>query len=231
MHPWRRHTSCMPLAPPPTVFQVRPSPLGTVRTPLDAPPCASSSWYHRVRALGQGHAHAWTGRVSGVWCLSAWSRFHRTHRIRPPRPGWAGRRHTAAGEASIALLSSPPRSPPPSPGSPLPSAGRHTARAGRGELAAFRLPEHCTVLGRWRTWDAGLQARHALHCLRAVSGQAGRGGVSGTGATKQINTNHKGLHPKERAQADSITTSTCRHAALGGGGGDPSVLDANYPPN
>ena len=107
---------------------------------------------------------------SGVWCLSAWSRFHRTHRIRLPRPGWAGRRHTAVGEASIASLSSPPRSPPPpSPGSPLPSAGRHTARAGGGELAAYRLPKHCTVLGRWRAWVAELQARHALRCIRAIS--------------------------------------------------------------
>ena len=58
-------------------------------------------------------------RESGVWCLSAWSRFHRTHRIRPPRPGWAGRRHTAVGAASIASLLSPPRPPPPCPGSPL----------------------------------------------------------------------------------------------------------------
>ena len=62
--------------------------------------------------------------VSGVWCLSAWNRFHRTHRIRLPRPGWAGRRHTAAGEASIASLSSPPRSPPPPPVPRVPAAFR-----------------------------------------------------------------------------------------------------------
>ena len=231
MHPWRRHTSCMPLAPPPTVFQVRPSPLGTVRTPLDAPPCASSSWYHRVRALGQGHAHAWTGRVSGVWCLSAWSRFHRTHRIRPPRPGWAGRRHTAASEASIASLSSPPRPPPPSPGSPLPSAGRHTARAGRGELAAFRLPEHCTVLGRWRTWDAGLQARHALHCLRAVSGQAGRGGGCPAPVLPSKSTPITRACTQKNGHRRTVSRPAHADMPLWGGGGDPSVLDANYPPN
>ena len=93
---------------------------------------------------GQGRARvdspvAW---VSGVWCLSAWSRFHRTHRIRPPRPGWAGRRHTAAGEASIASLSSPPRSPPP----PVPwfpaAFGRAPHGAGRRGGVGCLPPAH-----------------------------------------------------------------------------------------
>ena len=80
-------------------------------------------------------------QVSGVWCLSAWNRFHRTHRIRLPRPGWAGRRHTAVGAASIASLSSPPRPPPPPrpwsrvpPGSRChrPGATRHWPEGGGG---------------------------------------------------------------------------------------------------
>ena len=80
----------------------------------------------------------------------------------PARLGWTSPHRGGRSVHCVALVS--PSVPPPlSPGSPLPSAGRHTARAGGGELAAFRLPEHCTVLGRWRTWDAGLQARHALH--------------------------------------------------------------------
>ena len=68
--------------------------------------------------------------MSSVWCLSAWGRFHRTDRIRPARPGGAGRCHTAAGAASIASLSSPP--PPPfAPGSRCHRPGA-TRRAPQG---------------------------------------------------------------------------------------------------
>ena len=82
----------------------------------------TESWTLQGKAVHDVHR-----KVSGVWCLNAWCRFHRTHRIRLRRPGWAGRCHTAAGAASIALLSSPPRPPPPCPGSPLiHSAWAHT---------------------------------------------------------------------------------------------------------
>ena len=99
--------------------------------------------------------------VSGVWCLSAWNRFHRTHRIRLPRPGWAGRRHTAAGEASIASLSSPPRSPPP-PRPPVPRCHRPDATRRGPEGGVGCLPP-----------------AHALHSAGTLAG-LGRGSASTT---------------------------------------------------
>ena len=115
-----------------------------------------------------GYAGTFVGLVSGVWCLSAWNRFHRTHRIRLPRPGWAGRRHTAAGEASIASLSSAPRSPPP----PRPSGPRRLPPGAtrRGPEGGSLLSTACPRTAQcWNTGGHGsLSCKHDMHC--AVSG-------------------------------------------------------------
>ena len=90
----------------------------------------------------------------------------------PARLGWTSPHRGGRSVHRVALVS--PSVPPPSPRPPgprcLPPGATRRGPEG-GELAAYRLPKHCIVLGRWRAWVAKLQARHALRCIRAFSGR------------------------------------------------------------
>ena len=90
----------------------------------------------------------------------------------PAKLGWTSPHRGGRSVHRVALVS-PLVPPPPPPDPQFPAAiGRTPHGAGRrGVWAVYRLPMHCTVLGRWRAWDADLQARHALHSIRAFSGR------------------------------------------------------------
>ena len=128
----------------------------------------------RGRLCVSGKGMTGTLKVGGVWCLVSECLEpippDAPDTAAPARLGWTSPHRGGRSVHRVALVS-PSVPPPPSLGSPPPSAGRHTARAGGGEFAVYRLPMHCTVLERWRAWVAELQARHALRCIRAFSGR------------------------------------------------------------
>ena len=84
----------------------------------------------------------------------------------PPRLGWTSPHRGGQSVHCVALVS-------PSPSPPLP-LGTRCLRPGatrRGPEGGSWLLSPC--LSTAQCWDAGLQARHGLHCLRAVSGRFG----------------------------------------------------------